>query len=107
MKPKIMKLEKDAETKAKEAKDSAAFKTILAKAKSEVNNAENAISALTRQVTPMVAKPPEEGEAADKRVEGIETGAVDALKKVETARTELNDKFKAIQAYAPEAKKTA
>ena len=65
------------------------IKGVLAKARADCVGAENAVSAVGRQATPMVAKPPEAGEALDKKIEGIQTSAVEALKKVETARTAL------------------
>ena len=58
LKPKAAKAQANADNKAKEAKDNAAFKAVLSKAKTEVTVAENAVNAVTKTVTPIVASPP-------------------------------------------------
>jgi len=58
LKPKVAKAQAVADNKAKEVKDNAAFKAVLLKAKTEVTVAENAVNAVTKTVTPIVASPP-------------------------------------------------
>ena len=69
--------------------------------------AENAVNAVTKTVTPIVAPPPEEGEARDKNVIAVETAAGEALKKIEAAKTMMNEQIKLVQGYVPEARKTS
>jgi vacuolar-type H+-ATPase subunit I/STV1 len=82
-------------------------KKVLAKVKAEVTNAEKAADEVTKKATPMINSPPDEGEARDKKVGEVEEKAAEAIKKVEAARTVVNESNKAVQAYAPETKKTS
>jgi len=107
LKPRAMKVEAEAANKAKEAKDSAAFKVLIGKVKNEVTQADNAANAVQKKANPLVASPPEDGEEKDKQVAEIEKAAAEAIKKLEACRTTLSDNMKIVNAYAPEAKKSA
>jgi chromosome segregation ATPase len=107
LKPKITKAQADADAKAKETKDAAAFKPVLAKATKDVAAVESAVEAVGRKAKLVLAKPPEGEEELDKKTEPIATAANDAMKKYESTKAEMQEKFKGIQGYAPETKKSS
>eukprot|EP00929_Paragymnodinium_shiwhaense_P000252 TRINITY_DN1004_c0_g1_i13.p1 TRINITY_DN1004_c0_g1~~TRINITY_DN1004_c0_g1_i13.p1 ORF type:complete len:1810 (-),score=847.82 TRINITY_DN1004_c0_g1_i13:335-5695(-) len=93
--------------KAKEAKDSAEFKTLLAAVTKEVSAAEGVVEALGKRAAATSSNPPKAEEALEKVLGAIETSAQDAQKKVEAARSDISSKMATIKSYAPEAQKQA
>jgi len=106
LRPKAKNAQTAADNKAKEAKDAAAFKPILAKLTKDVAAVEDVVSAVSKKADPVVAQRPE-GEELDKAAAPIETAAKEASTKLAAARKELQDKQASINTYAPEAKKSA